>query len=310
MTVNELKSDILSNNLKNLYIFYGEEYYVQKVYISKIAETKGCDIQYIDSVADISKYSGLSLFDTPKCFVCLDDDKMLKSNNLSADFEKILQILGLNCLILQFSKLDKRSKFYNQVKDAATEFQELHPAVLEKHVKENLEILDVTAKKLAEVCENDYGRCLLEIDKIKNYSQGKNIPNDSAFAELLKSGTIYQPPKDVIFDFVGAVLARKSNIAFSLLQECKDIGEPSLRLLLVLFTNIKHLLQVQSCERNIEETTGLTGWEIRVVSNYQGIYRNSELVNAMKLIREIETGIKMGKIEDAMAVEYALVNIL
>ena len=307
MTVRELKANIIANNLENLYIFYGPEYIVQKVYISKIAEQLNSEIQYIESLAEIKQYAGQSLFASKKCFVCLDNTELLKSNDINGDFAKIQQILGENCLILTFSKLDKRSKFYSQVEARATEFQLLHPVVLEKHLRENLEILPPTAQKLAEVCEYDYGRCLLEIDKIKNYNAEE--PN-KAFKELLDNGVIYQPPGDKIFDFVNAVLSGNPRLAFDLLQECKEIGEPSLRLLLVLFTNIKHLLQVQSCEQNIAETTGLSSWEIRCVQNYQGIYRNSELVKAMKIIREVEKGIKIGKIEDSIAVDYVLVNIM
>ena len=307
MTVNELKANIIANNLSNFYIFYGPEYIVQKVYISKIAEQLNSEIQYIESLAEIKQYAGQSLFVSKKCFVCIDNTEIVKSSDINKDFDKILQILGSNCLILQFSKLDKRSKFYTQVSDRAVEFQLLHPVVLEKHVKEQLEILPPTAQKLAEVCEYDYGRCLLEIDKIKNYNADEP---DKAFKELLDNGVIYQPPGDRIFDFVGAVLAGKPRVAFDLLQECKDIGEPALVLLSVLCTNIKHLLQVQSCNSNIAETTGLTSWEIRNVQNYQGIYRNSELVNTMKVIREVEKGIKIGRIEDSIAVEYVLVNML
>ena len=318
MTVRELKIDILSKNLKNLYIFYGDEYTVQKVYISKIAESTQSELQYIESLAEIKEYSGQSLFGEKKCFVCVDNAEIVKSNNLKSDFEKIVQILGLNCLILTFSKLDKRSKFYNFIRDfdmpfgspQSVEFDKLHPVVIEKHLKEVIDAPASTLAKLREMCEDDYGRCLLEADKVKNYAQALDLTYECALFELIRSGTIYQPPQDAIFDFVNAVLDGKPRLAFDLLQECKEIGEPSLRLLLVLFTNVKHLLQVQSCEKNVEKTTGLSSWEIRNVERYQGIYRNSELVNAMKLIRDTEVGIKTGKIDESIAVEYVLVNMM
>lgn len=315
MKIGDLKIQIVNNQLShNLYIFYGDEYTVQRVYIQKIAEVTDSEIEYIDSIEDIVSDSGSSLFSTKRCYVCLDDTKIVKSSNLERDFEKILQIVGSNCLILQFSKMDKRGKFYNFITKekqengwVAVEFEQLHQVVLEKHLRAQADILPQTAQKLIEVCENDYGRCLLELDKVLNYTVEQ--PN-KAFKVLLDNRIIYQPPGDMIFEFVNAVLANKPRLAFDLLQECKDIGEPALRLLLVLFTSIKHLLQVQSCETNVADTTGLSMWEIRNVQNYQGIYRNSELVNAMRLIRDAEMGIKTGKIEESMAVEYVLVNFM
>ena len=305
MTINELKLKIIQGNLDNLFVFYGEEHTVQSIYIHKIAEAKGADLEYIDTIEESFNSDGGSLFGDVKCYVCVDPVELLKSSDLDKDFAKITQKLGLNSLILQFSKLDKRSKLYNFCQRVGVEFEHLHPIVLTKHLKDVLDISPVVANKLIEICDNDYGRCLLELDKVKRC--GEENPN-KAFQILLESGTIYQPPQDKIFDFVGAVLAGKPKLAFTLLQECVDIGEPPLRLLSVLFTNIKHLLQVQSCERNVEETTGLTSWEIRNVQKYIGVYRNSELVNLMKLIRKAEQGIKSGKLDEEIAMDYVLVN--
>lgn len=320
MTVNDLKIQIVEKHLSNkLYIFYGDEYVVQKIYIQKIAEITDSEIEYIDSIEDILSDSGSSLFSFKKCYVCIDDSVLIKSNNLEKDFDKIIHILEDNILILQYSKLDKRSKFYNFItKDkelpfasfSAIEFEYLHPVVLQKYITEKVNLTPEAVKKLIEVCEQDYGRILLEVDKISRYADCENLLCNNAFTQLLNNKIIYQPPGDMIFNFVDAVLANKPKTAFSLLQECKDIGEPSLRLLLVLFTNIRHLLQVQSCESNIAETTGLSSWEIRCVQNYQGIYRNSELVRALHLIQNVEKGIKTGQIDDAIAVDYVLVNIL
>ena len=307
MTIQELKIQIMNNNISNILIFYGEEYMVQKLYIQKIAEVTQSEIQFISNLIDIKEYSLDALIESKKCFVCVDNQELSKSSDLDRDFAKISQILGSNLLILQFTKLDKRSKLFTQLKDSAVEFEHLHPLVLEKHLMQDADIQQPTAKKLAEVCEYDYGRCLLELNKIKNYGTEQL---DRLFKELLDKGVIYEPPGDKIFDFVNAVLSRQPVLAFKLLDKCKDIGEPSLRLLQVMFTNIKHLLQVQSCQSDIQITTGLSTWEIRNVQGYQGVYRNGELVKAMRLIQAAESGIKMGKIDESIAVEYVLINIM
>lgn len=318
MTVNELKKWIvLSKDIPyNLLVFYGDDYYIQRVYISKIAEIKESDIEYIESLAEVGQSAGSSLFAFKRCFVCIDNGEITKSSDFDRDFNEIAQHLGNNTLILQFTKMDKKSKLYNYLSKLEefpfksvdmVEFNHLHTEVIQEHLMKELDILKPTAKKLAEVCEFDYGRCLLELDKVKNYTLEQP---DKAFKVLLDKGIIYEPPGDKIFSFVDAVLGNQTRVAFDLLQECKDIGEPSLRLLSVLYNSIKHLLQVQSCERDIEQTTGLQSWEIRNLSKFRNIYKNSELVNAMRLIRDTEKGIKVGKIDESIAVEYVLVNIL
>ena len=311
MTVNELKINIINNSINNLYVFYGEEHEVQKVYITKIAEISDSELEYIDSISEALSSSGSSLFSIKKCFVCLDND-IVKSSNFEKDFAKIKQSLGENCLILQFTKLDKRSKFYTYATENLDiiEFEKLNPVVINKHLLDMSTLKVGSATKLAEVCDYDYGRCLLELDKIKRYSDVKKFNCDVGFQELYNANIIYEDSESKVFDFVDSVLGCKPKQAFNLLQECKDVNEPTMKLLSVLFTGLKHLLQVQACSGDISASTGLSAWEIKNVQKFQGIYRNYELINAIRLIQNVESGIKTGKIEEQIALDYVLVNIL
>ena len=298
MTVNELKINIINKSINNLYVFYGEEHTVQRVYIEKIAEINDSELTYVDSISEALSSSGSSLFSIRKCFVCLDSD-IVKSSNLEKDFAKITQSLGDNCLILQFTKLDKRSKFYSYAQENldTIEFEKLNPVVINKHLLDMSTLKIGSASKLAEVCDYDYGRCLLELDKIVRYSNNKKFNCDVGFKELYEANIIHEDSESRIFEFVDAVLGSKPKQAFILLQECKDANEPTMKLLSVLFSGLKHLLQVQACSGDISASTGLSAWEIKNVQKFQGIYRNSELINAMKLVQSVESGIKLGKIE-------------
>ena len=134
---------------------------------------------------------------------------------------------------------------------------------------------------------------------------------DKAFEQLVADGAIYQPPKDAIFDFVKAVLQNHTGLAYKLLQDCKDIGESSLAILSVLFNNTKQLLQVQTCEsKDIEKTTGLTYWQIKNAKECLNVYSNNNLIYIMKLIQSTERKIKSGLMEEQIAVDYVVSNIL
>lgn len=134
---------------------------------------------------------------------------------------------------------------------------------------------------------------------------------DEAFEKLVNDGVVFVPPYDAIFDFVDAVLKRKVKLAYNLYQQCRDIGESNLALLSVLFTNAKAVLQVQSCtSKDIAKSTGLTGWQIKCAKDKCGYYRNRELVQMMRIVQNTEKGIKTGEIEEGIAIEYVLVNVL
>ena len=133
---------------------------------------------------------------------------------------------------------------------------------------------------------------------------------DEAFEKLLVDGTIYRPPKDAIFDFVNAVMDRSTK-CWDLLNQSYAVGEANMVLLSVLYNNFKQVLQVQSCKSaDISKSTGLTGWQIKCAKEHIGNYSNGEIIRAMKIIQEVESGIKTGQIEDNISIQYVLVNVL
>ena len=304
MDVSELKNQIMIKQFKKFYIFSGDEWKVQRIYLDQMSKVSGKELRYIDSIADIYKKLGNTSFIAKSYLYVVRDDKELMSNEKLQN--QIEQILNQNMLVLIISSVDKRLKFYKAYKDTICEFERLNPVILRKYIKREIELSDVNADKLAEICENDYGRCLLEIDKIKQFD---HEATNSAFEHLLKAGIIYQPPKDAIFDFIDAVLDRKVNLAFNLYQQCLAVGEATMVMISVLYTNARAVLQVQNCSGDIAKTTGLNGWEINNAKKHLNKYRNGELLNILKLCQQCQQSIVTGTMDEENAVEYILTNI-
>ena len=308
MTYSDIKGHLLNGTVPNFLIFTGDEREVQRRYIERIAENKKQTIKKIDTMGEALKTQGISLFNQSFCYVCSEDTDFQKADQV---WENITSMIGSNTLIYQVPKLDKRSKFYGYFENDILVFDHMTEQVLTKHIREQSELSQSACKELIDVCESDYSRILLELDKIRTYVELTGETWDTAFYNLLSDGTIYQPPTDAIFEWVDAVLSGKPRQAFKLYDECKELGEPSLRLLLVLYQGVKRLLQVQSCESsNIAESTGLTQWEINSVKDFIGVYRTGELVEALRNIRDLEVGIKTGRIEEGISVPCAMINLI
>jgi DNA polymerase III delta subunit len=308
METSTLKFDIKTNSIRPYYIFTGEEIKVQDIYIEKLASGKS--IRRADSFSSIArKLNSGMLLSIPKCYVIRDDIEFTKEESIWGNLEAII---GSNLIVWVFTSLDKRSKFYKHFKDLICEFNHLSEDVLLKYVQKEIDLSDRNARELIQICENDYSRILLEIDKIKSFMQF--LPQSDCnyvFKQFIKDGTIYQPPRDAIFMWADAVLKRQKKAAFGLLRECIDIGEASLTLLSVLYNNTKQVLQVQSCEsKDVVKTSGLTPWQVKCARDRCGYYRISELVNILELVEEVEKGIKIGTISEELAVPYVLVRIL
>lgn len=302
MDYSSVKKDIMNKQLKRFYIFTGEERFVLVKYIQKIVEVSGKVYKSIEHVYEC-KQRGMSLFAESYCYVCYDDKDFISNEKA---WEKVEDILGDNILILVISNLDKRTKFYKNFADNIVSFDKLLAVILEKYVKREVSLDAENIKYLIHVCEGDVGRLYMELDKFKPYTNA-----DDTFARLLDNGIIYQPPDDVIFDWASAILDGERQKSFALYQECIKIGEPVLRLLLVLYMSIKRLLQVQSCDGNIEQITGLNSWEINLVKNkVHKAYSNRDLINAMHTIEQLEKGIKTGEVEEEFVIQYVMVHIL
>lgn len=320
MDVSALKAYIQARKIPNILIFSGQEWEVQKIYINQIAKVTGLESKRVDSISNVvSKFKSTSFVNKDYLYIARDDSEYMQNEKLQ---ELVKQTIGKNMFVLLLTNVDKRLKFYKTYKDSIVDFEPLKPAVLKKYIQKQITLSDKNCDKLMEVCEYDYGRCLLEINKIKSFIPKCDTDNrdlhdksesfeDYCFRLLLADRTIYQPPKDAIFDFVDAVLDHKCELAFNLYEQCKAVGEATLVMISVLYNNTKAVLQVQSCNsKDVSKSTGLTGWQIMNAKKHVGKYRNSELIHIMKNCVKCERGIKTGKIEEQFAMDYILVQIL
>lgn len=305
MDVAELKSQMMSNSLKSFYIFAGNEWKVQQIYLEQLSKMTNKPIVRADSMTDVYKklMSG-SFIKRSYIYVLRDDKDVMTNESLQNQLQSILKD---NMLILIVTTLDKRLKFFKQYSDCLVEFEALNDILLKRYLQREIALSDKNFDKLIDVCNHNYGECLLEIDKIKQY--GGNA--DETFRKLLNDGTIFTPPHDAIFEFVDAILDDKVNLAHSLYKECIDCGEAVMVMLTVLYTNAKQVLQVQSCNSSdIEKATGLTYWQIKNASKHKNVYKNRELINIMNLCYQCHKAITSGDITEEFVMSYILVSIM
>lgn len=311
MNITDVKTDIKNKAIKPYYIFAGDEIEVQRIYINKIAEVLGYDVVRADSIADVwSNIISPTLFDKPSVYVVRDDKDLLQDEILQRQIEQ--NKLNDNVIINLLSTIDKRTKFYKSNSDKIVLFERLSTEMLIKYCSKLTTLNKRNCERFIAICENDYARILLEIDKIKQYqAKFSNLSDDEIFEQFVAEGTISIPPKDAIFDLVDAILKRQVDRVYNLYEQCKAVGEANMVILSVLFTNTKQVLQVQACEgSDISKSTGLTGWQIKNAKDKLGYYSNFELKDILRLIQQVQKGIITGKIEDDMSIEYLLVNIL
>lgn len=309
MEVIDLKNLIKQNQIPHFMIFTGDEYMVQKIYIQQIAKTQGLKVRYADSVADIAKYLGSKSVFNEHYLYCVRDDRDFMTSDKA---DEIISKLKSDMLVLTLSVVDRRVKFTKTYNSSIVDFKPLKSENLRVYIKREIDLSDRNIDILMEICEYNYGRCLLEIDKIKKYTNylGPAKMQDGVFQMLVESGAIYIPPRDAVFDFVSTVLKNKPKQAYELLQDCKDIGEATLIIISNLYNLAKWTYQVQNCtSKDIEKSTGLTYWQIKNAKECVNRFSNEDLEYTMRLCQNVEVRIKQGKIDEKIAVDYILAKL-
>jgi len=317
MDVVTLRKHIMDRELDNVYVFTGDEITVQQIYVEQIGKFTEKQVKYIDSVSMIySKTTKSFLTPMSYCYVCIDDNDFM---NAEKSWDKISSIVGDNILILWCNKLDKRSKFYKYFNDIdrVVTFDRISDEWLVTYIQREMgEVSEKNCRALINACDHSYDRILLEIDKIKAYREEyirdkqEPKPIEGILLDLLNSGVIWQESQNVVFDFIDNVVTGNISYAYELLDDCQAMSDSIVGVLTLLYNNFKMMLQVQSCKStDIAGTTGLEDWEVKRTQKKIGAYSLTELVNALKLIRSVEVGIKQDTIAEDTALQYVLINI-
>lgn len=308
MDLSTLKNHIKMKTFDPVYIFTGPEVGVMDIYIRQMAKVQEANIVMLDGIEDLAKkmHKG-AMLKNRSVYILRDSKEFMQDSDLA---QKITQKNTLSgaVLILIYTNIDKRSKVYKTFQDSIVDFQPLKSEILVKYIQKEIYLTEDSYAKLIEVCESDYSRILLEIDKIKRYSEAANMSPQGAFVTLMREGAIFQPPKDAVFDFVDAVLKGKKQLAFDLLKSSYEFGEATMVLLSNLYNSTKQLLQVQSFKGDgkITEATGLTPFQVKLASERKGRNSTGDLIYLMRLVRDAEKGIKTGAIEEQMVMPYIL----
>jgi len=312
MNLAELKQKLINNNLDSLYIFFGEEIGIMDKYIESIKKKSNKHIIRIESLKELLlKLNMKSLLNSENIYILKEDKNLLKNEELINKLQDlILKSSGAHIVILVYSKLDKRGKFYRKTKDFSIEFEKLNTNQLINYVLKELGLRREYSEELIEYCDNNYNRLMFEIDKLKCLAKAYKIKNEEAFLEGMKSGLISKSPKSLIFNFIDAVLKRDMELSFKLFQDLKNLKTSEMLILSLLYTNFRNVLLIQGSEKPTQEFTGLTNSQIYMIKEKVGYYYIEELIKILGIIQKVESGIKTGKIDSEIAIEYSLLKII
>lgn len=313
MELVDLMKRISSNDIPHFLILFGEEQTILNIYLTHILEVTNTKRISADSVSYIMQNINKKRFDKSiRLYVVQDDMAFLRAED---SWETVRNTATKDYIILRYHSLDKRSAFVKKNQQNLVEFARLSKEVLQTYISKDLpDLNEKNSSKLVEYCNYDYGRILLEIDKIKQYSSIRtDLTIDSCFVQLDKQGLFHKEIGDITFELTNAVLGGYPETAIQKLDEAKRKGEPAMMIVSILYNGFRNLLAYQGLGSNKQgamERTGMTKGELYGCTKNVGGYSIAEVKRNMLKCQEIEAGIKMGTIDEDIALEYAVLSCL
>ena len=318
MELVDLMKSISENKVPHYLILFGEEQAILDIYIQHIAEHY--KVVSCDSVSyALSQVRMKSIDKADKLYIVNEDTIYSKAEeswkSVKQTFEKSRHIL-----LIKYHSLDKRGKFYLNNKQNSVEFTHLSKDVLISYINQKLpDLSEKNACKLIEWCNYDYGRILMEIDKIWQCQSRRftnfniNLDSNDCFEKLDKQGLFHKEIGDITFELTNAVLGGYTDTSIQKLDEAKRKGEPAMMIASILYTGFRNLLAYQGLGSNKQgamKRTGMTKGELYGCTKNVGGYSIAEVKRNMLKCQEIEAGIKTGTIDEDIALEYVVLSCL
>ena len=165
MELVDLMKRISSNDIPHFLILFGEEQTILNIYLTHILEVTNTKRISADSVSYIMQNINKKRFDKSiRLYVVQDDMAFLRAED---SWETVRNTPTKDYIILRYHSLDKRSAFVKKNQQNLVEFARLSKEVLQTYISKDLpDLSEKNSSKLVEYCNYDYGRILMEIDKI------------------------------------------------------------------------------------------------------------------------------------------------
>lgn len=317
MQLSDLMMSISNNKIPHFLILFGEEQAILDEYIKHIVKDK--QVIHCDTVRNVlSQCNRKSLVNTPRVYIVSGDESFKSAEDV---WENVITNFNnsKHYLILRYTSINKTIKFYTRNKQNCVEFNRLGDDVLLTYISRYLPDLGRKyAQELIFYCNHDYGRILMEIDKIKQWQEyntdDEGMPQtDSVFKLLDKQGLFHKEIGDITFELTDAVLGGYPDTAIQKLDEAKRKDENPILIASILYNGFRNLMTYMGLGANRKDAmtrTGMTKGELWGCNKNIGGYNFEELKRNALFCQSVEVALKQGTFDADIGLDYLVLHCL
>lgn len=320
----QLKEDIKSRSFHNVYLLYGEERYLVRLYRDQLKKAvldgedemnfssfqgEGTDLAEVRDLAQTLPFLG------EYRLLLMEDTRLFKRAN---EFSELLSDFPDTTIVVFVEKeVDKRNKLYKYVqKNGLTvEFSAMSGADTKRFValelqKAGRKIRESTGEYLLEQIDNSLVNVQNELEKLIAYSYGREEITREDIDAVCSVQVTGQ-----IFKMLDAVTGGKKQEAIRLYHDLLELKESPASILYLLGRHFHILLQVKQASSGLtkQELAKKLGIPPFSVGKYQMQCRHfsrEQLKEMFTACVDTDFAFKQGKIGDQIGVELLLVDFI
>ena len=316
-----IKEDIKNKEFKRVYLLYGTEEYLKKLYRNKLKEA----ILEDSDTMNLAQFSGRTteekqvreFADTMPFFsdyhlLLLENTGWFKYATEFADY--IAEIPDTAVLVFVETEVDKRSRMFKQVKEHGyiCEMNDMSEKDLKLWIgsllkKEGRNITEATANFLLEQVGTDMGKLQCELEKLICYTMGR----DSITIEDIQT-ICSQQITGKIFAMTEAMAQGKKKQALELYYDLISLQERPLGILYMIQRQFHLLLLVKEMKKNGNDKNSMASvlavppFAVQKYINQAERFQTEELKRLLDYILTLEEDVKTGRLKEQLAVELLL----
>ncbi len=318
----ELKNQLKTNSLKNIYLFFGAENYIKELYLKKIKDMlvdpgmedfnfvmlseKNVEFAAVDDALE-----SFPMMSEKKLVIIKNSGIFSKASEEVKEFwsSRLKNIPEYVTLIFDEAAIDKRSSIYKAVNAAglSVEFEYLSDsdlvAWLEREARNAGKVIAKhNAEYMVSICDSGLSFIRNELDKLLNFCD-KEITRSDIERLVAKSLSVR------VFELSDAIMAKDADTALSLLFDFKTVKESAFKILYLLLGTFDKMLHARllvaegAPYAKIAEKLDLKPFIARKYLDGGKKFSDDYLIDRIMRVSEIDLAIKEGAVDEWTALE-------
>lgn len=315
----DLENDIKNQNLHGIYVFYGEEKYIQQEYLKKIKKIFGelsLGINYIlldeNSIDTLISDIETPAFGYPKKLIIIRDSNLFKKDCKSPMKEKFkkyvsenMDIINEAVVIVFIEETVHKMDMYKTVEKNAViiETKELKPLEIKNRLKRicamyKVQISDANLTYLIETAGTSMQDLINEIRKLIEYA-GENGEIQKEDIDKLTIKEI----QAIIFDLTDYLGTKNTEKALEVLNNLIYNKEPLQKIIITLYNHFRKIYLTKLAlkeRRDLVEVLSLKPNQVFLTNKYRKqaeYFKEKEILQILKELIDLDYKSKSGQID-------------